>query len=56
MFSKKYDLFLINIVIKYKIKQKRVQYVGERGRDGVRKELIRMGHNKLIRLGTPKYL
>ena len=56
VFSKKYDLFLINIVIKYKIKQKRVQYVGERGRDGVRKELIRMGHNKLIRLGTPKYL
>ena len=33
-----------------------MQYVGERSRDGVKKGLIWMGHNKLIRLGTPQYL
>ena len=40
MFSKKREVFLINIFVKYKIKQKGVQYVGKRGRDGVGKELI----------------
>ena len=30
--------------------------VGERGRDEVRKGLIWMGHNKLIRSETSKYL
>ena len=56
VFSKKYNLFLINVVIKCKMKWKGENYVGERDRDGVRKGLTWMGHNKLIRLGTSKYL
>ena len=50
VFSEKCDVFLINIVVKYKIKQYSVQYVRERDQHQVRKVLIWMGHNKLIRL------
>ena len=39
------NVFLINIAVRYKIKQKGIQYITERGWDGVRKGLIWMGHN-----------
>ena len=58
MFSKKYDVFLINIVVKYKIKKGYTICSGKGLGDGVRKRLIWMGHKTLIRSmkGTPQYL
>ena len=58
MFSKKYDVFLINIVVKYKIKKGYTICSGKGLGDGVRKGLIWMGHKTLIRsiMGTPQYL
>ena len=53
VFFKKYDIFLINTAVKYKIKYRGLQYVEERDRDGIKKGLIWIGHDKLIRLRIP---